>query len=42
VSAQGDVDGDDNDSIFARTGQVNPTTKKLRASTAIYIEEEFE
>lgn len=42
ASATGDLDGDGSNSIFARTGQINTTTFQLRASTQVYIFEEYE
>jgi len=42
AAAQGDLDGDTILSKFSRTGAINTTTKKLKASTQVYIEEEFE
>ena len=42
ASARGDLDGDGATSLFARTGQINTTTFQLRASTQIYIFEEYE
>jgi len=42
AAAQGDLDGDGVVSKFSRTGQINTSTKKLKASTQVYIEEEFE
>jgi type IV pilus assembly protein PilA len=42
AAAVGDLDGDTNKSFFARTGQINTTTKELKASTQLYVEEEFE
>ena len=40
--AEGDLDGNGIKSIFARTGSVNTSTKQLRTSTQVYIENEFE
>lgn len=42
AGATGDLDGDGQNSMFARTGQVNTTNGKLKAATQIYIEQEFE
>ena len=42
ASAHGDLDGDTAYSGFARTGQVNTTTGKLKASTQLFIANEFE
>jgi type IV pilus assembly protein PilA len=42
AAAVGDLDGDTVKSFFARTGQINTTTKELKASTQLYVEEEFE
>jgi type IV pilus assembly protein PilA len=42
AAAEGDIDADGTFSRFARTGEVNTTTKQLKASTQVYIEDEFE
>ncbi|MBI4700767.1 MAG: pilin [Deltaproteobacteria bacterium] len=42
AGAVGDLDADTIVSRFARTGQVNTQTGKLKAATQIYIENEFE
>jgi type IV pilus assembly protein PilA len=42
AAAFGDLDGDTLPSIFARTGQVNVANGQLKASTNIYVENEFE
>lgn len=42
VGAHGDLDGDGILSTFARTGQVNTTSGKLKAATALHIELEDE
>ncbi|MCC6556679.1 MAG: prepilin-type N-terminal cleavage/methylation domain-containing protein [Polyangiaceae bacterium] len=42
AAAIGDLDGDAANSIFARTGQVNPATAQLIVSTQVYIENEYE
>ena len=42
AAALGDLDADNNTSAFARTGQVNTGTGKLKASTQIFILNEFE
>ena len=42
AGAVGDLDADATNSLFARTGTVNTTTGKLKASTQVYIENEFE
>ena len=40
--AKGDLDADSAISLFVRTGEVNTGTGKLKASTQVYIENEFE
>ena len=42
AAAKGDLDGDSSTSLFVRTGEVNMSTGKLKASTQVYIENEFE
>lgn len=42
VSAEGDLDGDGKTSLFTRTGTVTPGTSTLRASSQIFIDDEFE
>ena len=42
AGAIGDLDGNGTYSLFARTGEVNSTTHRLKASTQVYIENEFE
>jgi type IV pilus assembly protein PilA len=42
AGAVGDLDGNSVYSRFARTGEVNPSTHRLKASTQVYIENEFE
>ena len=42
AGAVGDLDGDAVTAHFARTGEVNAATGKLKAATQIYIENEFE
>jgi type IV pilus assembly protein PilA len=42
ASAVGDLDGDTTKSYFARTGDVNTTTKTVKTSTTIFVNEEFE
>jgi len=42
AGAMGDLDGDGTPSRFSRTGQINTTTKKLKASTQVWVEDEFE
>jgi type IV pilus assembly protein PilA len=43
ASAQGDLDGNGTAvSKFVRTGEINATTHKLKASTQVYIENEFD
>jgi type IV pilus assembly protein PilA len=42
AGAVGDLDADNAYSRFARTGHVNSSTGKLKASTQVYIEDEFE
>ncbi len=42
AGARGDLDDDNVFSAFVRTGQVNTTTGQLKASTQLFIENEFE
>lgn len=42
AGAVGDTDGDGVFARFARTGHINTSTKVLRTSTSIYVEEEHE
>jgi len=43
AAAVGDIDGDGTAlSTFARTGDVNTTTKTVKTSTTVYVNEEFE
>jgi type IV pilus assembly protein PilA len=42
AGAKGDTDGDGTPSVFALTGEINPTTKQLRRSTSIFIKDEAE
>ena len=42
AGAVGDLDADNVNSAFARTGHINATTGKLKASTQVYIFNEFE
>jgi len=42
AGARGDLDGDSTLSMFARTGQINTGTQQLKASTQVYIEDEYE
>ena len=42
AAAQGDLDGDATNSIFARTGNINTGTRQLIVSTQVYIENEYE
>jgi type IV pilus assembly protein PilA len=42
ASAVGDLDGDSTFAYFARTGEINVTTKTVKTSTQIYVYEEFE
>ncbi len=42
AAALGDLDADGVNSGFARTGQINTTTGKLKAATQIHIQDEFE
>jgi type IV pilus assembly protein PilA len=42
AAAFGDLDGDNTKSFFSRTGQINTTTKALKASTQIFIDAEYE
>ena len=42
ASAEGDLDGDGVTSLFTRTGQIDPATGRLKPSTQIWIDNEFE
>ena len=42
AGALGDIDGDSVFSRFARTGHINPSTRELRASTTVHVENEYE
>ena len=42
AAARGDLDGDTQYSVFARTGHINTTTGHLRAATSLYSENETE
>ena len=42
AAAVGDLDGDGATAIFALTGQINTKTGKLKKSTQVYIENEFD
>jgi type IV pilus assembly protein PilA len=42
AGAVGDLDGDGAFSRFARTGHINTTNRQLKASTQVYVENEFE
>jgi type IV pilus assembly protein PilA len=42
AGAVGDLDGDGQTALFAKTGQINTTTHQLKAATQVYAENEFE
>jgi hypothetical protein len=42
AAAVGDLDGDGTYSYFSRTGEVNTTTKALKASTQVFVDAEYE
>src|SRR5690606_9743998 len=42
AEAQGDLDGDGTTSWFARTGEVNTATGALKASTVVFVSNEYE
>ncbi len=42
AAAKGDLDGDGVYSYFARTGHINVASRQLKASTQVYVENEFE
>jgi type IV pilus assembly protein PilA len=42
AGAVGDLDGDGSFSRFARTGHINTASRQLKASTQVYVENEFE
>ena len=42
AGAVGDLDGDGNFSRFARTGHINTANRQLKASTQVFVENEFE
>jgi type IV pilus assembly protein PilA len=42
AGALGDIDGDSVYSRIARTGHIHPTTRELRASTTLHVENEYE